>query len=783
MALLHRSGRTESSVLQLATCTVKLLVLLLLLGLSLTVATARSSMGEKIDSAAEQMPQRTISLHSVAESSHRRPRNAFNSVQNTYPRTPYISFSDTNYVEIIKENIQPGMLRHFEKLMRAEVDSLGDEYDYSSIMHFRSDAFAKPGKNETIRPKQCCPRPVIGEATQPSAGDFRQVNKLYKCPSCGRTLLEYSGTFASPQYAGARQESKEAALTHAASNQDSFFCRWRIVAAIGERIHLNFRNIDMLPPANQSQNGKQESIMPADNSNPCVEDRSSRSYSPKFWARYVDDTFVVIKRNDVQNFKVLLNSIFPDIQFTTEGEDNNQLLFLDVNIHKPESTIRQQIMRPTDQLPATEQSAVVYSIPCQDCIARYVGETGKRLCTRLHEHQLAVNREDKLSLVYGHMQQEKHSFAFGEASVLSRAHDKMARLLLESWSSVGTINRAIDLHPAYQALRTRLQSVQTGPTVLASESRLLQQLSPSQQGEGASRRSHDERETSPHRRAQRAERDSHMQRQLIGSSDYEKPINNPNISIVYSSKSVCASGSANPYWTMIIVKSALTNYARLLQLRKIISREAVEAKVRVRVLFSLGLPANGQIPPDLLDEIAQFDDILLASYTDTYYNLTLKTISNLRFVHRRCLHASSTFVFLDDDHGISLKQLRRFFSNFPLSEIRRSIFGHINAGSPVMRTNESKWMTDRKAFPFPKYPQYAAGPCYIIGADLISKFSIAPAFTQLFPVEDVFVGIIAAKLGLRIRPLPKMHIHRSRIPRRAFPLVAELKFFARKPIT
>nr|VZI11467.1 unnamed protein product [Spirometra erinaceieuropaei] len=119
------------------------------------------------------------------------------------------------------------------------------------------------------------------------------------------------------------------------------------------------------------------------------------------------------------------------------------------------------------------------------------------------------------------MQQEKHSFAFGEASVLSRAHDKMARLVLGSWSSVGTINRAIDLHPAFQALRTRLQSVQTGPTVLASELRLLQQLSPSQQGEGASWRSHDERETSPHRRAQTAKHDSHMQRQLISPSDNE----------------------------------------------------------------------------------------------------------------------------------------------------------------------------------------------------------------------------------------------------------------------
>ncbi|BHF82521.1 hypothetical protein SprV_0802565900 [Sparganum proliferum] len=210
------------------------------------------------------------------------------------------------------------------------------------------------------------------------------------------------------------------------------------------------------------------------------------SYPPKFWARYVDDTFVIIKRSDVQTFKTLLNSIFPDIQFTMEEELNNTLAFLDVQVtkledgkirttvyrkatntrrilhfksnhpvghkrscvrtlfqrvqthcsddngrkeeikylhalfkangypksfirkclkkphpersdgekpkfwlaipyvknvseatarilkpfgigvaHKPESTIRQQIMRPKDPLPVTEQSAVVYSIPCQ----------------------------------------------------------------------------------------------------------------------------------------------------------------------------------------------------------------------------------------------------------------------------------------------------------------------------------------------------------------------------------------------------------------------------------
>ncbi|BHF61297.1 hypothetical protein SprV_0100427000 [Sparganum proliferum] len=55
---------------------------------------------------------------------------------------------------------------------------------------------------------------------------------------------------------------------------------------------------------------------------------------PKFWARYVDDTFVVLKREMVSNFHALLNYVLPDIQFTTETENNNQIAFLDVLVHR-----------------------------------------------------------------------------------------------------------------------------------------------------------------------------------------------------------------------------------------------------------------------------------------------------------------------------------------------------------------------------------------------------------------------------------------------------------------
>ncbi|BHF76842.1 hypothetical protein SprV_0501994100 [Sparganum proliferum] len=53
-------------------------------------------------------------------------------------------------------------------------------------------------------------------------------------------------------------------------------------------------------------------------------------HKPKFWARYVDDTFVVIERDQLLTFKEHLNAVFPDIKFAMVEEVKNQQPFLDV---------------------------------------------------------------------------------------------------------------------------------------------------------------------------------------------------------------------------------------------------------------------------------------------------------------------------------------------------------------------------------------------------------------------------------------------------------------------
>nr|VZI45166.1 unnamed protein product [Spirometra erinaceieuropaei] len=235
-------------------------------------------------------------------------------------------------------------------------------------------------------------------------------------------------------------------------------------------------------------------------------------HKSKFWARYVDNTFVVIDRDQLLTFKERLNAVFPDIQFAMEEEENNQLAFLDVLVcrkdcgglktkvfrkttntmqvlnfnsnhpishkcicvrtlywrvethcsepedkiaelqylrrffkasgyphnfvnrcihkmdqrpnrtdtkvwralpyvknvseavgrllaplgvgvaHRPEATIRRQLMKPKDPLPRQETSGVVYRIWCSCGQSNYVGETGRQLRTRMTEHAATVRR-------------------------------------------------------------------------------------------------------------------------------------------------------------------------------------------------------------------------------------------------------------------------------------------------------------------------------------------------------------------------------------------------------
>jgi tolkin protein len=88
------------------------------------------------------------------------------------------------FVDIFHANIDDGQDYNFDKAKPDEIHSLGETYDYFSIMHYARDTFARAVMLDTILPKSAgaSPRPQIGQRIQLSAGDIRQTNKLYSCP-------------------------------------------------------------------------------------------------------------------------------------------------------------------------------------------------------------------------------------------------------------------------------------------------------------------------------------------------------------------------------------------------------------------------------------------------------------------------------------------------------------------------------------------------------------------------------------------------------------------------
>ncbi|XP_072028106.1 uncharacterized protein [Amphiura filiformis] len=103
---------------------------------------------------------------------------------------------------------------------------------------------------------------------------------------------------------------------------------------------------------------------------------TSTADPPRIWLRYVDDTFVVINKDKVQQFTDHINSQNEHIKFTNDPEKDGQLPFLDT-----------LVKRQTDDKPREEdKSGVVYRVPCEGCEKVYVGETKRTIGERLKEH-------------------------------------------------------------------------------------------------------------------------------------------------------------------------------------------------------------------------------------------------------------------------------------------------------------------------------------------------------------------------------------------------------------
>lgn len=115
---------------------------------------------------------------------------------------------------------------------------------------------------------------------------------------------------------------------------------------------------------------------------------------------------------------------------------SERFLSLNNNIFKVAFTLTNKLNKfiktGKDPLSSDDQSNVVYKISCKDCNATYVGQTKRKLKTRINEHRADIKKSSRTpSVITAHRLDYNHEFNWDKVEVLDREPVLHKRLTAE----------------------------------------------------------------------------------------------------------------------------------------------------------------------------------------------------------------------------------------------------------------------------------------------------------------------------------------------------------------
>ena len=167
-------------------------------------------------------------------------------------------------------------------------------------------------------------------------------------------------------------------------------------------------------------------------------------------------------------------------------------------------------------------------------------------------------------------------------------------------------------------------------------------------------------------------------------------------------------------------------------------------KWRVKVIFSLGMSRDESWNSAIKREAEKYGDIIQGDFIDSYRNMTLKSLLDLKWITQYCPKAKY-FLKSDDDMIINFPHLFNILSSMNFSN---SIMGPLNVGSRTMRGG--KWRLTREEYPFYYLPIYESGSAYVISGDVVQSLYDSANYVPRIFIDDVYItGILAEVLGIK----------------------------------
>ncbi|XP_033248542.1 beta-1,3-galactosyltransferase 1-like isoform X2 [Drosophila miranda] len=196
---------------------------------------------------------------------------------------------------------------------------------------------------------------------------------------------------------------------------------------------------------------------------------------------------------------------------------------------------------------------------------------------------------------------------------------------------------------------------------------------------------------------------------------------------------------------LILITSAQSHFSARMSIRQTWMHYG--SRRDVGMAFVLGRTTNVALNESLNKENYIYGDMIRGNFIDSYFNLTLKTISMLEWADTHC--PSVKFILkTDDDMFINVPKLLGFIDARYKSE--RSIYGRLAKNWKPVRAGRSKYYVSHKLYTGLQYPPFTTGPAYLLTGDIVHELYVESLNTFYMHLEDVFItGIVARTLKIK----------------------------------
>ena len=232
---------------------------------------------------------------------------------------------------------------------------------------------------------------------------------------------------------------------------------------------------------------------------------------------------------------------------------------------------------------------------------------------------------------------------------------------------------------------------------------------------------------------------------LRGEVVHVSPVNTHPFEYIHRPRNLCAPHNyQRRLRLLILVKSAAPNF----QLRHVMRNTWGKLVKNYGMIYAFLLGFSPLDQQNVDSEDAKFHDIIQESFIDYYRNNTYKTIMGYNWVVKYCSVAERV-LFLDDDVFLNLNLLNKYLMNLDELGVTRLFSGSFQSVLLPHRHNTSKWYMPYEDYPCSFYPQFISGLAILVSMDVVKMFQLVFPYVKYLYTDDVWLAIVARKLGIK----------------------------------